>query len=244
MSTSLKNPGELKKGTLSDQPQLLRVTSTVLLCCWRRQSLKDMMPLGTNFETHAIWQGYVEEPAAKNFVAWNAHTITLSKARGTHWSVIRCRERLTNCPEAVLGQATINLDSWVWKSFGDSLPELYCVDLVEAYVMQEIASLRILCEKKRYDLCLPNKRLHQKPLAKGGKGKENLCWVYFQVSLSVLLQEIHAFCARNMGAHVQRTTSECQRYKKTGQEIRFPCSRERRKEISELQFCKNTRIRK
>jgi hypothetical protein len=175
MSTSLKNPGELKKGTLSDQPQLLHVTSTVLLCRWRRQLLKDMMPLGTDFEMHAIWQGYVEEPNAMDFVARNARTITLSKARGTHWSVIRCRERLTNCPETVLGQATINLDSRVWKSFGDSLPELYCIDLAEAYVTQEIASLRILCEKKRYDSCTPDKRLHQKPSAKGGKGKENLC---------------------------------------------------------------------
>jgi hypothetical protein len=29
-----------------------------------------------------------------------------------------------------------------------------------------------------------------------------------------LLQEIQAFCNRNMGAHVRRTTSECQRYEK------------------------------
>jgi hypothetical protein len=28
-----------------------------------------------------------------------------------------------------------------------------------------------------------------------------------------------------------------------GQEIGFPCSQERRKEISEYQFCKNPRIR-
>jgi hypothetical protein len=33
-------------------------------------------------------------------------------------------------PEAVVRQATINLDSQIWKSLGDSLPELYCVDLV------------------------------------------------------------------------------------------------------------------
>jgi hypothetical protein len=44
---------------------------------------------------------------------------------------------------------------------------------VEAYVMQESASLRILCEKKRYDLQLPNGHFHEKPLAKGGNGKEN-----------------------------------------------------------------------
>jgi hypothetical protein len=39
--------------------------------------------------------------------------------------------------------------------------------------MQESVSLRILREKKRYDLRLPNGRLHEKPLAKGGTGKEN-----------------------------------------------------------------------
>jgi hypothetical protein len=82
---------------------------------------------------------------------------------------------LENCSEAVLGQATINHDSQVWKSFEDSLPGLYSVDLAEAYVMQESASSRILCEKKRYDLHLPNERLHQKPSAKGTKWKENLC---------------------------------------------------------------------
>ncbi len=92
--------------------------------------------------------------------------------------------------------------------------------------------LEILCEKKRYDLRLPNGRSHQKPSVKGGKGKENLCWVYYQVSLSILLWETHTFCARNMGAHVRRTTLKCQRYKKPGGEIGFPCSRERREEIS------------
>jgi hypothetical protein len=60
---------ESKKRTLSDQPQLSRITSTALLCRWGRQSLKDMMSLGTDFEMHAIWQGYVEDPAAKDFIA-------------------------------------------------------------------------------------------------------------------------------------------------------------------------------
>jgi hypothetical protein len=32
---------------------------------------------------HAIWQGYVEEPNAKDFVARKARTIALSKAQGT-----------------------------------------------------------------------------------------------------------------------------------------------------------------
>jgi hypothetical protein len=55
----------------------------------------------------------IEEPAAKDFVARKACTIALSKAQGIHWNKIKCKERLGNCPEAVVGQATINLDSQV-----------------------------------------------------------------------------------------------------------------------------------
>ncbi len=47
-----------------------------------------MMSLGTDFETHAIWQGYVEDPAVKDFVANKACTIALSKAQGTQQSTI------------------------------------------------------------------------------------------------------------------------------------------------------------
>jgi hypothetical protein len=74
------DPEKREKGLLSDQPQLLRVTSTALLCCWGLQLLKDMTSHGTDFETHAIWQRYIEEPAAKDFVARKARTIALSKA--------------------------------------------------------------------------------------------------------------------------------------------------------------------
>ncbi len=34
------NPDNCKKGTLSDQPQLLCISSTVLLCCWGRSHSK------------------------------------------------------------------------------------------------------------------------------------------------------------------------------------------------------------
>ncbi len=43
--------------------------------------------------------------------------------------------------------------------------------LVGAYVMQENTSFRFMC-KKRYDTWLPNRRLHQKPSAKGEKGEK------------------------------------------------------------------------
>ncbi len=37
--------------------------------------------------------------------------------------------------------------------------------------------------------------------------------------MSVLLQETPAFCARNMGAHVQHTSPECQGYEKRGEKL-------------------------
>jgi hypothetical protein len=77
-----ENPEEGKKGILSDWPRLLRIASMVLLSRWGRQSLEDMTSLETDFETHAIRQGYVEDPAAKDFVARKARTIALSKAQG------------------------------------------------------------------------------------------------------------------------------------------------------------------
>ncbi len=47
-----------------------------------------MTSLGTDFETRAIWQGYIEDPAAKDFVARKACTIALSKAQGTQQSTL------------------------------------------------------------------------------------------------------------------------------------------------------------
>ncbi len=51
-----------------------------------------MMSFVTDFETHAIWQGYVEDPAAKDFVARKARTITLSKVQGS------CHKTSINLP--------------------------------------------------------------------------------------------------------------------------------------------------
>jgi hypothetical protein len=47
-----------------------------------------MTSLGTDFEMHAIWQGYVEDPTAKDFVARKAHTITLSEVQETQQSTL------------------------------------------------------------------------------------------------------------------------------------------------------------
>jgi hypothetical protein len=165
MSKSLRNPEDQDDGekrTLCDQPRLTRITPTALLGSWVLQPIKDVMSLGTDFDTHAKWQGSVEEPAAKDFVARKVRTIKLNKVQGTHWNANKCKECLGNCPKAVVRQATINLDSQVLKSLGNFLPELYCIDLAETYVMQESVSLRILSEKKGMicnrpmDVCIRN----------------------------------------------------------------------------------------
>ncbi len=67
---SLRNPEEqedYKKGTLSNQPWLTRITPSALLGSWVLQPIKGMASLGTDFEKHAKWQESVKEPAAKNF---------------------------------------------------------------------------------------------------------------------------------------------------------------------------------
>jgi hypothetical protein len=101
-----------------------------------------MTSLGTDFKTHAKWQGSIEESAAKDFIARKVCTIKLNKVQGKNGNAIKCKERLGSRPEAVVRQATINLDSRLWKSLGDSLPEVKCVDLAEAYVTQENVSSR------------------------------------------------------------------------------------------------------
>ncbi len=69
-----------------------------------------MMSFMTDFETHAIWWRYVEDPAAKDFVARKARTIALSKAQGS------CHKTSDNQPIHKFGYP-----------FGDSIPGLYCV---------------------------------------------------------------------------------------------------------------------
>jgi hypothetical protein len=146
MRKLLGNPedeDDCKKETSSNQPQLTRITPTVLLDSWILQPIEDMTSVRTDFKTHAIWQGSIEEPALKGFfVARKVCSIQLNKVHGTNWNAIECTEHLGSHPEAVVRQATFNLDSRLWKSLGDSLPELYCVDLAKAYVTQENVSSR------------------------------------------------------------------------------------------------------
>ena len=172
----------------------------MLLDSWVIQPIEDMTSLRTDFEMHAKWQGSVEEPAAKDFVAREVCTIKLNKMQGTNWKANKCKECLGSHPEAVVRQATINLDSRVWKSLGDSLPELYCVDLAGVYVTQESVSSRILREEKRYGLQLPNGRLHEKSSAKGGMGKETGTNSCTRFPLASCFKKTHHMCQKYGGA--------------------------------------------
>jgi hypothetical protein len=86
-----------------------------------------MTSIVTDFKKHAKWQGYVEEPAAKNFVVRKVQTIKWNKVQGTIWNVIKCKERLRSCPAAVVRQATINLIQEFGNPFG--IPFLSCTAL-------------------------------------------------------------------------------------------------------------------
>jgi hypothetical protein len=68
----------------------MRVTPTALLGSWVLQLIEDMMSLGTDFKKHAKWQGPIEEPAVKDFVARKVRTIELNKVQGTHWNANKC----------------------------------------------------------------------------------------------------------------------------------------------------------
>jgi hypothetical protein len=94
-----------------------------------------MMSFVTDFVTHAIWQGYVEDPAAKDFVARKAHTITLSKAQGS------CYRTRDNQPIHEFGYP-----------FGDSIPGLYCVAWLGQGHARKCQS-KDFCEKERYESC-------------------------------------------------------------------------------------------
>jgi hypothetical protein len=108
-----------------------------------------MMSFVTDFETHVIWQGYIEDPAANDFVARNACTIAMSKARGS------CHKTSDNQPY-----------SQVWKSLGDSIPELYCVAWLSLGHARK-CQFKDFVRKKGMNHVQSNGCSHQKNLAIG-----------------------------------------------------------------------------
>jgi hypothetical protein len=107
----------------------------------------------TDFETHAIWQGYVEDPAAMDFVARKARTIALSKAQGS------CHKTSNNRPIHEFGYP-----------LGDSIPGLYCVAWLGRGHARK-CQFKDFVRKKGMNHVQSNGRPQQKPSAKGVKGK-------------------------------------------------------------------------
>ncbi len=62
-----------------------------------------------------------------------------------------------------------------------------------------------LDNKKRYDTRLPNRRLHEKPLEKRRNGERMPVLTLVPGSHERLTSRKRVMCARNMGAHVQRS---------------------------------------
>ncbi len=176
-----------------------------LLSRWGWQLLEDMTFLGTDFEMHAIWQGYVEDPTAKDCVGRKAHTIALSKAWGTQqstlftsleipwgfhtWAVLRSLAGLMSCEKvSVWGflwvrkvQSAFVQRTFAWETFkGENSPEVRVLPGSHDHLASR--NPRVLCQKH------------------GGAGTT------YQLGVP--------------------------RVQETGWEIGFPCSRERRKEIS------------
>jgi hypothetical protein len=88
-----------------------------------------MTSIGTDFEKHAEWQGYVEEPAVKDFVVRKVRTIEWTKVQGTIWNAIKCKEGLKSCPAAVVRQAKINLIHEFGNPFGIPFPSCTALTL-------------------------------------------------------------------------------------------------------------------
>ncbi len=91
-----------------------------------------------------------------------------------------------------------------WISFCDSTLGLYCV----AWLMQESVSSRIFWERKVRVMfsptCLHSRRFPQN----AEKGKVNGSNATTRFPQASCFWETHAFCSRNMGAHVRCTSSK------------------------------------
>jgi hypothetical protein len=160
----------------------------------------------TDFETHAIWQGYVEDSAAKDFVARKAHTITLSEVQG-------CCHKTSNNQSY----------SRVWKSLGDSLPKLYCIAWLGLGHARK-CQFEDFCEKERYELCSVQWMFAPETFGKRRKRESS--------PVVRLLPGFHEHLAlRNPRILCQKHGGACTTYKlgmpmvqETGREIGFPCS--------------------
>ncbi len=93
--------------------------------------------------------------------------------------------------------------SRVWISFGDSI-----LGVLHSLTNARKCQLEDFVRKKGMNHVQSNGCSQQMPSAKFGKEKTYQWWSYYQVPMSVLLWETHAFCSRDMGAHVRYTSAK------------------------------------
>ncbi len=91
-----------------------------------------------------------------------------------------------------------------WISFGDSILGLYCV----AWLTQESVSSRIFVRKKGMSHVQSNRRSQQMLSAEGKKGKVDSSDATTRFPRASCFWETHAFCSRNIGAHVRCTRAK------------------------------------
>ncbi len=109
----------------------------------------------TDFETHAIWQRYVEDPTAKDFVVKKARTIPLSKVQGS------CHKTSNNQPIHEFGYP-----------FGDSIPGLYCI-VWQSLTHKRKCQFKDFCEKERYTSCSVQQTFTAETFGKRRKRKKS-----------------------------------------------------------------------
>ncbi len=142
----------------------------------------------------------------KGFCSKEGSHYQIEQRQGADWNTISCKEHLGSCPEAVVRQATINLDSLFWKSFGDSLPELYCVDLAKAYVTQENVSWRNFAWEEKVWFVIAQQTFAWETFSKRQNRERKPLPILVPGSHERLASRKRVMCARDMGVHVRRGT--------------------------------------
>ncbi len=205
-----ENPEERKKGMLSDRPQPLHIRSRVPQCHWGWQSLKDMTSLGTDFEMHAIWQGYVEEPAAKDIVERKARTIALSKVQWTRQSTLFASLEI---PWGTLNWAVLRSLAGLMSHEKVSVQGFLWVRKVWFAFAQGTFAPETLGKRRKGE---------RSPVVKQLPGSHE----------RLALKNPRVLC-QNYGGACMTYQLGVPKVQETGHEIGFPCSWERHKEICE-----------
>ncbi len=110
----------------------------------------------TDFETHAIWQGYIEDPAAKDFCS----------EEGPHYCFEQSERKLSSDKQ----QSTY---SRVWISLGDSIPGLYCVAW-QSLTHTRKCQFKDFCKKEWYESCSVQRTFTAETFGKRRKRENSL----------------------------------------------------------------------